>query len=83
MGHLMSDMRHQLQPHVRWTTLTTTIRERVSPFIIIEKAEAMDPAAFIIHGDRVNKHLFTRQSGGQWAIYAAVQITFIHPAVIS
>ena len=60
MDHLISDMRHPLQPHIRWTTLTATIRERVNLFIIIEKAEAMDHAAFLMHGGRVNKHLFTR-----------------------
>ena len=33
---------------------------------------------------RVNKHLFTRQSGEKWAIQlAAVQIIFIHPEAIS
>ena len=33
---------------------------------------------------RVNKHLFTRQSGGMWATHpAAVPITFIHPAMMN
>ena len=37
-----------------------------------------------LHDCRVNKYLFTRQSGRQWAIHpTAVQITFIHLAVIS
>ena len=38
----------------------------------------------ILLGCWINKHLLTRQAGEQWAnLPAAVQKTFIHPAVVS